>query len=303
MGSKKRGLGRGLDALLSADPGGEGEQAVAMDDYGELKGALHEMPLDLLHRGEYQPRRSFDDESLKELADSIKVQGVLQPLVVRPSKDEGRFEIIAGERRWRAAQLVGLDSVPVILREIPDEAAVAVGLIENLQREDLNPLEAANALKRLIHEFGLSHQATADAVGRSRASVTNLLRLLDLNDDVQELIQESLLDVGHAKVLAGVPGKKQSEAAAKVAKEGLTVRQTESLVRKLLNQGDVDGGGGAQPQEDKKKDPDVDRLQEKLTEKLGTEVNIQHSKRRGKGKLVIRYSSLEELDGILGRIN
>ncbi|BAU56663.1 ParB/RepB/Spo0J family partition protein [Halorhodospira halochloris] len=303
MGSKKRGLGRGLDALLSAEQGEDDaidedvEESVRADD------TLREAPIDLLHRGEYQPRRAFDENALEELADSIRVQGVLQPLVVRPRNDGDTLEIIAGERRWRAAQLAGLDTVPVIVREITDEAAIAVGLIENLQREDLNPLEAAHALQRLIHEFGLSHQATAEAVGRSRTSITNLLRLLDLNDDVQNLIMESALDVGHAKVIAGLHGREQSEAAAKVVKDNLTVRQTESLVRKMLAAKKESNSEESKAGEAANKDPDVERLQEKLTEKLGTEVDIMHSKRKGKGRLVIRYSSLEELDGILGRIN
>lgn len=308
MGSKKRGLGRGLDALLSAETGNEqvvveSADSGVEDDFNS--NALRHIPIDLLYRGRYQPRREFDEDALQELADSIRVQGVLQPLVVRPGQGSGEYEIIAGERRWRAAQLAGLDNVPAIVRSISDEAAVAVGLIENLQREDLNPLEAATAVQRLIHDFGLSHQATADAVGRSRTSITNLLRLLELNDDVQGMIREGNLEVGHAKVLAGLQCREQSEIAAKVVKEGLTVRRTEQLVQRLQarqqaeeNGGDNSGGPGA-----KEKDPDVERLQEKLIEKLGTEVDIQHSKRKGKGKLVIKYSSLDELDGILGRID
>ncbi|ABM63201.1 ParB/RepB/Spo0J family partition protein [Halorhodospira halophila] len=297
MSNKKRGLGRGLDALLGAEPG-----AVAAGhpvDGGELR----DLPVDLLERGPHQPRRHFDDQALQELADSIRAQGVVQPLVVRPT-DTGRFEIIAGERRWRAAQRAGIDTVPALVRDIPDEAAIAVGLIENLQREDLNPLEAAGALQRLIHEFGLSHQKTADAVGRSRTSVTNLLRLLELNEDVQRLISEGRLEAGHAKALAGLTGTAQSEAAARVARDHLTVRQTETLVRRYQQAADTsaDDAKGAAG-EGKRLDPDVERLRDTLADRLGAPVDIQHSRRQGKGRLVIRYSSLEELDGILGRIH
>lgn len=307
MGSKKRGLGRGLDALLSTEEGSSDDVGISLE--GNVNGevdeqdGLREIPIDLLRKGEYQPRRTFDEAALEELADSIRSQGILQPLVVRKQGGEEGFEIIAGERRWRAAQLAGLDTVPAMVRDIPDEAAVAVGLIENLQREDLNPLEAANALQRLIFEFGLSHQATADAVGRSRTSITNLLRLLDLNEDVQRLIQEGYLDIGHAKVLAGIQGNVQSNAAAKVVRDGLTVRQTETLVRKLQAQEQDESASNKTTASGQDRDPDVERLQEKLTERLGTEVDIQHSRRRGKGRLVIRYSSLEELDGILGKIS
>ncbi len=299
MSSKKRGLGRGLDALLGAEPG----EVVA----GEAvePNELREIPVDLLERGPFQPRRHFDEQALQELADSIRAQGVVQPLVVRASED-GTFQIIAGERRWRAAQLAGIGQVPAIVRQIPDEAAVAVGLIENLQREDLNPLEAASALQRLIHEFGLSHQKTAQAVGRSRTAVTNLLRLLELNEDVQRYVRDGLLEAGHAKALAGLSGGTQSEAAAEVVRNALTVRQTETLVQRFQQQAQAErereAGNGRGDDEPAAKDPDVERLRETLADRLGAPVDIQHSRRRGKGKLVIRYNSLEELDGILGRI-
>lgn len=295
MNSKRRGLGRGLDALLGADPGD-------VDTGSESAGGeLRELPVDRILRGGYQPRRHFDEAALQELAESIRAQGVVQPIVVRPTADE-RFELIAGERRWRAAQIAGLETVPALVRDIPDEAVVAVGLIENLQREDLNPLEAASAIHRLIEDFGLSQQAAAEAVGRSRTAITNLLRLLDLNDDVQRLIQDGSLEAGHAKALAGIRGGRQSEAAARVIAEGLSVRATERLVQQLQaadeqappGAGNAEGEGGS--------DPDLDRLKEDLAERLGAPVDIQHSRRRGRGRLVIRYSSLEELDGILGRI-
>ncbi len=297
MAAKKRGLGRGLDALLSDDP-----KAAAADDDPE-GGSLCELPVDLLERGPYQPRRHFDEQALGELADSIRAQGVVQPLVVRPD-GSGRYQIIAGERRWRAAQLAEIERVPAIVREMPDEAAVAVALIENLQREDLNPLEAATALRRLIHDFGLSHQATAEAVGRSRTSVTNLLRLLELNEDVQRLVGEGELEAGHAKALAGLDGRAQSEAAARVAREQLSVRQTEQLVRRLQQaQAQEEGGEACAEQGGQGGDPDVERLQERLAERLGSSVDIQHSRRKGGGRLVIRYNSLDELDGILSRIH
>ncbi|MCP1673379.1 ParB family chromosome partitioning protein [Natronocella acetinitrilica] len=281
--SKKRGLGKGLDALL-------GSATSANPDDG---GTLRRLPVDLLQRGRYQPRRDMDPAALQELADSIRSQGILQPLVVR-AIDEERYEIVAGERRWRAAQLAGLDRVPAIVREIPDEVALAVGLIENIQREDLNPLEEAFALERLIDEFGMTHQAVSEAVGRSRAAVSNLLRLLELNDDVKRLVAEGRLEMGHARALAALKGGVQSEVAARVVARALSVRATESIVRKLLES----ERPGRRPQ---KLDPDIRRLQDDLTDRLGASVQIQQS-RGGAGKLVIQYTSLDELDGILGRI-
>ncbi len=295
MSNKKRGLGRGLDALL-----GE-ESSTATAGPPAEGGQLQDLPVDLLERGPYQPRRHFDEQGLQELADSISAQGVVQPLVVRPT-EAGRYQIIAGERRWRAAQRAGVETVPALIREVSDEAAVAVGLIENLQREDLNPLEAAGALRRLIHDFGLSHQRTAEAVGRSRTAVTNLLRLLELNDDVQRLVGEGQLETGHAKALAGLTGGAQSEAAARVAREGLTVRQTEKLVQRYQLAAEPETPAHSGESSGQQLDPDVERLRETLAERLGAPVDIQHSRRQGKGRLVIRYSSLEELDGILGRI-
>ncbi|ABI58217.1 ParB/RepB/Spo0J family partition protein [Alkalilimnicola ehrlichii MLHE-1] len=286
MGAKKRGLGRGLDALLGLPEDDAGEA-------GRASAELRDLPLDCLERGRYQPRTAFDPAALQELADSIQAQGVVQPLVVRPLAEQ-RWEIVAGERRWRAAQLAGLETVPAIVRDIPDEAAVAVALIENLQREDLNPLEAATALQRLVHEFGLTHQAVAEAVGRSRAAVTNLLRLLELNEPVKALIGEGRLEMGHARALAALKGDIQTRAAGQVAERGLSVRQTEALVRRLQEEAD-------QTREPPREDPDVRRLQDDLTRRLGAPVRIQQGV-RGRGKVVIQYSSLDELDGILDRI-
>ena len=285
MNAKKRGLGRGLDALL-------GEST---EDAGDADaGTLQQLPVECLERGRYQPRRHMDPTALQELADSVASQGVVQPLVVRPLAEE-RFEIIAGERRWRAAQLAGLSVVPAIVRDIPDEVAVAVALIENIQREDLNPLEEAVTLRRLIDEFGMTHQAVSEAVGRSRASVSNLLRLLDLAPEVRERIEQGELDMGHARALAALPAARQGEAAARVAQRGLTVRATEALVRRMLEGEDGSTSATREP------DPDGRRLQDDLADRLGARVQIEQGK-QGKGRLVIQYGSLDELDGIIGRI-
>ncbi|MFV8835008.1 ParB/RepB/Spo0J family partition protein [Aquisalimonas sp.] len=285
MSAKKRGLGRGLDALLGA------ADEIASDDHGDLR----RLPVEWLERGQYQPRREMDPTALQELADSISAQGVIQPLVVRPIDDD-RYEIIAGERRWRAAQLAGLSEVPAIVREIPDEVAVAVALIENIQREDLNPLEEAVALRRLVEEFGMTHQAVSEAVGRSRASVSNLLRLLDLSPEVRERVQRGELEMGHARALAALPVADQNAIAARVVAKDLSVRATEALVRKALE-------GSKQDASQRKQavDPDIRRLQDDLADRLGASVSIQQG-RQGKGKLVIQYGSLDELDGIIERI-
>ncbi|HSH40766.1 MAG TPA: ParB/RepB/Spo0J family partition protein [Arenicellales bacterium] len=288
MSNKRRGLGRGLDALLGGVPDSEesAHQAAA-------RGELRKLPLDLLDRGRYQPRTDFDPAALQELADSIRSQGVVQPIVVRPQPG-GRYEIVAGERRWRAAQLAGLDEIPALVREITDETAVAVALIENIQREDLNPLEEATALKRLTTEFGMTHQAVAEAVGRSRVSVTNLLRLLELAQEVKGLIGERRLEMGHARALLSLDHPRQVEVARQVASRGLSVRETEALVRRLL-----EGRDRSRPQP--AADPNIRHLQEDLASRLGATVQIQHG-RSGKGRLVIRYNDLDELDGILERI-
>ncbi|HEC18953.1 MAG TPA: ParB/RepB/Spo0J family partition protein [Gammaproteobacteria bacterium] len=289
MAVKKRGLGRGLEALL-----GNSATAVATGD-AETPGAdLREVPVDLLQPGKYQPRTDMHPESLEELASSIKAQGVVQPIVIRPI-DGGRYEIIAGERRWRAAQLAGLHEIPAVVRDVPDEAAIAMALIENIQREDLNPIEEAIALQRLIDEFEMTHQQAAQAVGRSRAAVSNLLRLLTLNDDVRRMLEHGDLEMGHARALLALEGAAQSEAARDVAARGYSVRETEQLVRRL----------GSAPAKAKKTgkslDPDIKRLQDELTEKLAAKVLFQHAA-KGNGKLVIHYTSLDELDGILARI-
>ncbi len=275
-------LGRGLDALLgSYEPTAE-------------KDELRQLPLDLLRRGKYQPRTHMDPAALEELAASIKAQGVVQPIVVR-ALPNGEYEIVAGERRWRAAQLAGLDSIPAVVRKIPDEAAIAIALIENIQRENLNPVEEANALQRLIDEFGMTHQQVAEAVGRSRAAVTNLLRLLTLLPEVREMLEQARMDMGHARALLALEGSAQSKAAHQVVEKGLSVRETENLVRRLLTR----SAGHAAPHGSV--DPDIRALQQQLSEKLGARVRIQHS-RRGKGRLVIEYGNLEELDSILAKL-
>ena len=259
--------------------------------------------MDLLQRGRYQPRLDMRPESLQELADSIRAQGVVQPIVVRPvtaqrAGEPPRYEIIAGERRWRAAQMAGLHDVPAVIRRVPDEAAMAMSLIENIQRENLNPLEEARALDRLIREFEMTHQTAADAVGRSRAAVSNLLRLLELADEVKGLVETRQIEMGHARALLGLPAARQQvEVALLVAKKGLSVRETEALVRRLSEHKD-DGSERAQPP---RPDPNITRLEHDLADKLGAKVQLQHGA-KGRGKLVIAYNSLDELDGILAHI-
>jgi ParB family chromosome partitioning protein len=291
MAVKKRGLGRGLDALLGASMGTNENKG---QDHAAKENDLREVPVDLIRRGKYQPRRDMDQEALQELANSIKVQGVLQPIVIR-SVGEGKFEIIAGERRWRATQLAGLDVIPALIREVPDEAAIAMSLIENIQRENLNPIEEAMALQRLQQEFELTQQEVADAVGKSRTTVTNLLRLMGLRDDVRTLLERGDLEMGHARALLGLPDEEQSGAARAVVGKGLSVRQTEEMVRKLLTD------KNAKPAAPKKLDPNIRQLQDELSQKLGAKVQIQHTS-KGKGKLVLNYNSLAELDGILDHI-
>lgn len=295
MSGKKRGLGRGLDALLGA--GARPTPPVSADgEEQSVDGALRELPVDLIQRGKYQPRRDIEPESLQELADSIKAQGVMQPIVVRPISDN-RYEIIAGERRWRATQLAGLHSIPTIVRDVPDEAAIAMALIENIQREDLNPIEEAAALQRLQQEFELTQQEVADAIGKSRSTVANLLRLMSLREDVRRMVEHGDLEMGHARALLALEGEHQSQAARSVVTRGLSVRQTEALVRKLLEQGQ-----NPEPHEPEPRiDPNIRSLQDDLSQRLGTRVEIRHGA-AGKGKLVLSYSSLDELDGILSHI-
>jgi ParB family chromosome partitioning protein len=294
MAAKKRGLGKGLEALLGSNATAAGQGAEDMVAQAKADGALRNLPVDILQRGVYQPRVDMHPDTLEELANSIRAQGVVQPIVVRPVSKE-RFEIIAGERRWRAAQLAGLHEIPAVVRDVPDQAAMAMALIENIQREELNPLEEAMALHRLIEEFGLTHQETADTVGRSRASVSNLLRLLSLNEDVKRMVENGDLEMGHARALLSLSGDSQSTVARNVVGKGLSVRETEKLVKRTLEH------PAGQPREEKKVDPDIRRLEQDLGDKIGARVAIQHGA-KGKGKLVIQYNSLDELDGILEHI-
>ncbi|MGM0595068.1 MAG: ParB/RepB/Spo0J family partition protein, partial [Pseudomonadota bacterium] len=251
--------------------------------------------VELLQRGAYQPRIDMHPDTLEELADSIRAQGVVQPIVVRPIPGD-RFEIIAGERRWRAAQLAGLHDIPAVVRDVADQAAMAMALIENIQREELNPMEESMALHRLIEEFGLTHQQTADAVGRSRASVSNLLRLLSLSDEVKRMLENGDLEMGHARALLALKAEQQSQVARSVVGKGLSVRETERLVKRTLENPD---GKAKKPEQTV--DPDIRRLEQDLAEKIGAKVAIQHGA-KGKGKLVIQYNSLDELDGVLEHI-
>ena len=312
MAAKKRGLGRGLDALLGSGAKTTATQTAAPEKRpapvpalkavpDEVKtpaataadGTLCKLPVDIIQRGKYQPRVDMHKESLQDLANSISAQGVLQPIVVRAISAD-KYEIIAGERRWRAAQLAGLHEIPAIVREVKDRAAIAIALIENIQRENLNPLEEARALDRLIREFELTHEQAAEAVGRSRAAVSNLLRLLELEETVKEMVEQGVLEMGHARALLALSGGRQLEAARQVQSRGLSVRATEGLVRQLQ-----------QPRKAKtaaaKKDPDIQLLETQLADKLGAGVLIREG-RGGKGKLEISYNSLDELDGILEHI-
>ncbi len=284
MALKKRGLGRGLDALL----GPQSEKPP-----GNERQTLKEVPLEWIKPGKYQPRKGFDEEGLAELAASIKSHGVMQPVVLRPIGDE-RYELIAGERRWRAAQIAGLDKIPATVREVDDESAIAMSLIENIQREDLNPWEEAVALARLIEEFDLTHQQVADAVGKNRTSISNALRLLNLSPVVIRLLVAGDIEMGHARAVLSLDDERQEKAAREIASRQLSVRQAEALVRKLLDK------HPEPPETQIESNTDVLRLEERLSEKLGQTVSIKHSA-RGKGKLTIGYNSLDELDGILTR--
>jgi len=299
--TEKKKLGKGLDALLSSrstetmasllgKPKDRTPTEVSPDKDGDLKN----IPIDLVQRGKYQPRTDMHEEALQELANSIKKQGVLQPIVIRPISSD-KYEIIAGERRWRASQIAGLDTIPAIIKPVGDEAAIAMSLIENIQRENLNPIEEAMALKRLQDEFELTQQEVADAVGKSRATVTNLIRLIGLSIDVRLMLEHGDLEMGHARALLSLPDLQQSEAARSVVGRGLSVRQTESLVRRLI-------AGAGTDKTSKVMDPDIKNLEESLADKLGAKVMIQHTA-KGKGKLILKYNSLDELDGILSHIN
>lgn len=295
MAAKRKGLGRGLDALLGASKPVAAADGAAPADATSLPpdGKLAELPVELIQRGKYQPRRDMHPEALEELAASIKAQGVMQPIVVR-AIGEGRYEIIAGERRWRATQLAGLDKIPAVVRDVPDEAAIAMALIENIQREDLNPVEEAVALKRLQDEFDLTHQEVADAVGKSRTTVTNLLRLIALTPEVKKMLEHGDLEMGHARCLLTLEDADQRDVARQVAAKGLSVRQTEALVRKLQQEQTK-----AVPAETQS--PDVRHLEEGLSSHVGVPVQVQQSA-KGKGKLILSYNSLDELDGILAHL-
>jgi len=275
---KPKGLGRGLDALLGADE--------------PPRDALLTLPVARIRPGRYQPRTKMDQQALAELAASIRSQGLMQPVLVRPV-DRDKYELIAGERRWRAAQMAGLSEVPALVREVPDESALALSLIENIQREDLNPLEEASGLQRLVDEFKMTHEQAADAVGRSRSATTNLLRLLKLARPVQDLVMEGALEMGHARALIALEAARQIEVARRVAAKGLSVRETEALVQKLLR-------GAAGPRR-KRADRDLARLEEELAERLGTTVEIKTA-RRGRGKLIVHYASLDHLEQLLKKL-
>ncbi len=276
--AKLKGLGRGLDALLSGD-------RERPDD------ALTELSVGILKPGRFQPRTRMDPQSIAELADSIRAQGVIQPILVRPIEN-GKYEIIAGERRWRAAQLAGLTQVPVVIRAVPDKSALAMALIENIQREDLNPLEEATGIQRLINEFDMTHEAAAQAVGRSRSAVTNLLRLLNLSKAVQDLLMEGRIEMGHARALLTVSGSRQAELAQQIISRRLSVREAEQLV------GQSEATSRKTLRKKHRKDRDLQALEEELSEILGTRVTLK-TIRGGRGKLTIDYASLDQLDNVL----
>ena len=282
---KKPVLGRNLSSMLS--------QTTIQQVKSSGRDELRNLPLDVISPGRYQPRSVFDEEKLNELADSIRSQGVVQPVVVRPVCDE-QYELIAGERRWRAAQLAGIDDIPAVIRDVPDEVSVAMALIENIQREDLNPLEEATALRRLIDDFQMTHQEAAEAVGRSRAAVSNLLRLLELMQEVKDMVDLRLIEMGHARALLSLDDELQVQAAREVVHKRLSVRDTENLVRRLQQSKKKKGN--------RRVDPDILRLQNRLGETLGARVRIQHQA-SGKGKLVIAYNNADEFQGILDRLD
>lgn len=289
MSSKKGPLGRNLSSMLSKSTLNKAVSEPSAPAQGSSD-SLRELPLDRITPGPYQPRSVFDTERLEELAESIRQQGVIQPIVVRPEGDG--FELIAGERRWRAAQIAGIERIPAIVRDVADEVAVAMALVENIQRENLSPLEEASALRRLVDEFELTHQQAAAAVGRSRPAVSNLLRLLELSSEVRELVDDRHLEMGHARALLGLPEPLQPQAAREVVKRQLSVRETEALVKRMQKP--------VKPRS-ASVDPDILRLQDDLTERLCARVRIQHGA-GGKGKLIIAYNSADELDGIIGHL-
>ncbi|GAB3023515.1 ParB/RepB/Spo0J family partition protein [Oleiagrimonas citrea] len=291
MAAKKRGLGRGLDALLGSE-----DAAATGKDGSKTEGELRTLPIQHIGPGKYQPRQHWNEEALTELADSIRAQGLIQPVVVR-SMGRNKYELIAGERRWRAAQKAGLSELPALVRDVPEQSVLAMALIENIQRQELTPLEEAQALERLIDEFSLTHQQAAEAVGRSRASVSNLLRLLDLPDAIRELLDEGKLEMGHARALLTLDADIATPLARQASRMGWSVRELEEAVRRAQN----GSGKSGKSAKGAPRDPDVERLENELAEKFATRVQLAHG-RGGKGKLVIHYHSLDELDGILGKM-
>ena len=303
--AKRKGLGRGLDSLISgatgvasADAIRSATEALKIDEQEQkVDGTLKQLPVEFLQRGKYQPRRDMSQEALEELSASIKAQGVMQPIVVRPIGERGdnRYEIIAGERRWRATQLAGLDSIPAVIREVADDTAIAMALIENIQREDLNPVEEAFALKRLQEEFELTQQEVAETVGKSRTAVTNLLRLLNLSEEVKTLLEHGDIEMGHARCLLSLDDVAQRDTARHIVAKGLSVRQAEALVRKMQEE------AKAPASVEKSNSPDLTHLEEGLAEHVGVPVSLQHGA-KGKGKLIFKYNNLDELDGILNHL-
>jgi ParB family chromosome partitioning protein len=289
MATKKTPLGRNLSSMLSKSTLQHAVENVASDSPGQDR--LSSLPLDVIRPGAYQPRSIFDADRMQELAESIRHQGVIQPVVVR-ARGENSYELIAGERRWRAAQMAGIETIPAIVREVPDEIAIAMALVENIQRENLNPIEEAAALKQLVDEFQMTHQEAGDAVGRSRSAVSNLLRLLELSEEVRELVDARHLEMGHARALLTLEPALQARAAREVVAKDLSVRQTEQLVRRLKN---------PPAPKDRELDPDIQRLQDALAEKLCARVKFTHNA-RGKGKMVIAFNSADELEGILEQL-
>ena len=299
MATKRKGLGRGLEALLAGTPNNNrSTAALTIDDQNQSvprREELKHIPVEFIQRGKYQPRRDMHQEALEELAESIKAQGILQPIVVRPINNN-KYEIIAGERRWRATQLAGLDTIPAIVRDVSDEVAIAMALIENIQREDLNPIEEAVALKRLQDEFELTHQQVADAVGKSRTSVTNLLRLIALDSEVKKLLENGDIEMGHARSILSLAALQQREIAQQIVSKNLSVRQTEALVRRLSED------KSKAPLGDARVSTDIQKLEEDLGQKIGVPVLVQHNA-KGRGRLILKYNSLDELDGILKHMN